>query len=141
MWQVRSIKSPVVVNRATDALVAGLDTPGLRDLAGRASDENWFEMRDLIQKTFLELDAPLPQIDTDAPILLALQFMREQFVSGKSALASSRGGRTRMSDTRGRLRHNISSNSMTSLMKSRTSTPTAPNGLNAGGQPPTLFCK
>jgi hypothetical protein len=83
MWQVGSINSPVVVDRAVGALVAGLDTPGLRDLAGRVSDENWFEMRDLIEETFSELGAPLPQIDTDASILLALQFMCQQFASGQ----------------------------------------------------------
>jgi hypothetical protein len=66
-----------------DALVAGLDTPGLRDLAGRVSGENWFEMRDLIEKTFSELGTPLPQIDTDPSILLALQFMCQQFANGQ----------------------------------------------------------
>jgi hypothetical protein len=83
MWQIGSINSPVVIDRAVDALVAGLDTPGLRDLAGRSSDENWFEMRELIDETFAELGAPLPQIGTDAPMLLALQFMCERFVAGQ----------------------------------------------------------
>jgi hypothetical protein len=80
-WQVGANGPSVLVDRAVDALVSGLDTPGLRDLAGRAGDENWFEMRDLLEATFRELGAELPQTESEVSKLLALQFMCEQFIS------------------------------------------------------------
>ncbi|MER7604918.1 hypothetical protein [Nocardioides sp. NPDC127503] len=49
-----------VVNSAVDALVAGLDSPSLRELAGVYGDETWSEIDNLILHIVDELGAPHP---------------------------------------------------------------------------------
>lgn len=52
-----------VVDSAVDALVAGLDSPSLRELAGVCGDETWSEIDNLILRIVDELGVPHPTED------------------------------------------------------------------------------
>ncbi|MCL2092368.1 MAG: hypothetical protein FWH11_14405 [Micrococcales bacterium] len=52
-----------VVSSAVAALVAGLDSPGLRELAGLPPDASWDEVDRLVRQTAVELGLPEPSDD------------------------------------------------------------------------------
>jgi hypothetical protein len=61
LWLVSpTLGTELLVRASCDALVAGLDTPTLRELAGEPLDASSFELQELVDRTFSELDIALP---------------------------------------------------------------------------------
>lgn len=60
LWWNRPRDIPVLVDAACDALVAGLDSDGLAELAGVSTAESVVTMRELVGRVFDELDLVWP---------------------------------------------------------------------------------
>jgi hypothetical protein len=75
MWNSDGGEVRAVIFAAAEALAAGLDSPGLRDLAGRSTHENSFELNALLETTFEELEQDYPAPGVDSTGLLALQYV------------------------------------------------------------------
>ncbi|MFG2949785.1 hypothetical protein [Streptomyces adustus] len=56
LWSMGEIRAHDVVHAACDALVAGLDTPGLRILAACTRAEADYDVHDLLPAALAELD-------------------------------------------------------------------------------------
>ncbi|MFG2840938.1 hypothetical protein ACGFYE_38805 [Streptomyces zaomyceticus] len=66
LWSVGVVRASEVVNAACDALVAGLDTPGLRVLAACTRAEADYDVHDLLATVLDELGLTLDRADSGA---------------------------------------------------------------------------
>lgn len=79
-WSVTGRYGKDLVMLAADALVEGIDTPELRDLAGqRATAANW-ELTDLVTQTLESLKLRTPDPATDLTRALALRFLCRRYL-------------------------------------------------------------
>ena len=78
LWWNRPRDVPALVDAACDALVAGLDTDGLAELAGVSTAESVVTMRELVGRVFGELDLVWPPTADELP---AFRYGREVSVS------------------------------------------------------------
>ena len=67
LWWNRPRDIPALVDAACDALVAGLDSEGLAELAGVSTAESVVTMRELVGRVFEELDLVWPPTADDLP--------------------------------------------------------------------------
>ncbi len=67
LWWNRPRDIGLVVDAACDALVAGLDSDGLAELAGVSTAESVITMRELVGRVFDELDLLWPPSDDELP--------------------------------------------------------------------------
>lgn len=74
LWWNRPRDIDLVIDAATDALVAGLDSDGLAELAGVSTAESVITMRELVGRVFDELDLVWPPSGDDLP---AFRYGRE----------------------------------------------------------------
>ncbi|MES2171967.1 MAG: hypothetical protein V4479_14800 [Actinomycetota bacterium] len=82
LWMSGNVDFSRVVTAATGALVDGLDSPALRDLAGRSRGENRFEMLDLVESAFAELGEPFPNRDDNSITMWKLRLRCGDFLAG-----------------------------------------------------------
>ena len=104
-----------VIHAATECLVAGLDTEGLRELAGASPRDSRFVLDPLIVKTIEELglsDALEPDVQ-----LSAMRVLARRLTFGRM---SSHRGRTRTSATTAESSAGRSSTSMTCTTRRST---------------------
>ncbi|MEU7647213.1 hypothetical protein [Streptomyces huasconensis] len=66
LWSMGEVRAIEVVNAACDALVAGLDTPGLRMLAACTRAEAEYGVHDLLPVALAELGLTLYPVDSEA---------------------------------------------------------------------------
>ncbi|MFG2896272.1 hypothetical protein ACGFZH_04295 [Streptomyces zaomyceticus] len=66
LWSIGVVRASEVVNAACDALVAGLDTPGLRVLAACTRAEADYDVHDLLATVLDELGLTLDRADSGA---------------------------------------------------------------------------
>ncbi|SES23623.1 hypothetical protein SAMN04487983_103754 [Streptomyces sp. yr375] len=62
LWRMAEIDATDVVDAACEALVAGLDSPGLRILAGLTRAEAYYEVADLLPAVLEELGLVFPPL-------------------------------------------------------------------------------
>lgn len=62
-----------IVEAAGEALVSGLDSPSLRDLAGRSNKTTLIDIREVLDATYEELDIAYPDTTSSEVLLLALE--------------------------------------------------------------------
>jgi hypothetical protein len=67
LWWNRPRDIPALVDAACDALVTGLDSDGLAELAGVSTPESVVTMRELVGRVFDELDLVWPPTAVDLP--------------------------------------------------------------------------
>ena len=72
-----------VVAAATDALVAGLDSPSLRELAGLPHDTNWGETASVIAAAISELGVAFDPADRDQSQVLALRYVCRRYLANE----------------------------------------------------------
>ncbi|MDC7122861.1 hypothetical protein OMK64_15100 [Cellulomonas fimi] len=61
LWEIRSPRAAdEVIAAAVDALVAGVDSPSLRELAGVPASADYWTLRPLVEATLGELRIPYP---------------------------------------------------------------------------------
>lgn len=77
LWSLSAAYTPEVIEAAVDALVAGADSPTLRELAGVSPRESQFELASLIETTLQELGQQ--HVLTDQPQRAALAAMIRRF--------------------------------------------------------------
>jgi hypothetical protein len=81
-WIVGIQPAEGLPNIATDALVDGLDTPSLRELAGASGDDYWL-IKELFERTINELGLDLP--DEQTALWRLAQQKANEIVSGSVA--------------------------------------------------------
>jgi hypothetical protein len=69
-----------LIDAATQALVDGLDSPTLRELAGESPRESWFVLSPMVERTLEELG--IPDLLAKAPERAALEVMVRRFQAG-----------------------------------------------------------
>lgn len=74
-----------VVDTATDALVGGLDSPSLRELAGTSPNESYWTLRPLIEDTLSELGIEYPGPGANDVQLAAARVMCRRLLHGEIA--------------------------------------------------------
>ena len=86
MWAL----SPATTNATSDTILAacdllaeGVDSPGLRELAGLPFDVSWLDSRELVETVFLELSLESADQESDLAELLALSFCCRAFLRGE----------------------------------------------------------
>lgn len=72
-----------VVEGASEALVSGLDTPSLRDLAGRSNTTTLTDIREVLEATYEELGHAYPEPTGPEVLLLALEHYALEFLDGR----------------------------------------------------------
>jgi hypothetical protein len=100
LWRLGAVRSEEVVDDATDALVAGLDSPTLRLLAGVRRADAPAEVDDLITSVVEELGLPEVELATafDDRVRRILVAAREDGRSGRATVAQVRMAYRRSSD-------------------------------------------
>ena len=83
LWEVRTTFGPgEVIAAATDALVAGVDSPTLRELAGASARDDYWTLRPMVEGAFEELSIPLPAPGTDEIQIAATRVMAKRVING-----------------------------------------------------------
>ena len=83
LWEVRStFGAGEVISAAVDALVAGIDSPSLRELAGVSAEEDYWTLRPLVEGTLDELDISYPGPGTDEIQVAAARAMCKRLLKG-----------------------------------------------------------
>lgn len=80
LWRLPGTASAVVIDAATQALVDGLDSPALRQLAGEPAGASWFDLAPLVERVVEELG--LADLLTASPERAALTVMVRRFRAG-----------------------------------------------------------
>ncbi len=88
LWAMGFTDAHPTVMLACELLVEGVDTPSLRDLAGRGFTETWSESRDLLVATFDELELEFVERGTEDAALLALRHDCRAFLNGTLTVRS-----------------------------------------------------
>lgn len=70
-----------VVDAAAQALVAGLDSPALRELAGMPRGTNWSELRGVLARTLEQLGVSF-DLEPETAQILALRFVCRRHLAG-----------------------------------------------------------
>ena len=83
LWSVDlNVGQGGVISAAVDALVAGLDSPSLRELAGLSDNSLYWTVRPLVEATLEELDLALPESGADALQIAAARAMSRRLLRG-----------------------------------------------------------
>lgn len=83
LWEVRTTFGPdEVIAAAADALVAGVDSPTLRELAGASARDDYWTLRPLVEGALEELGIPLPAHDSDETQIAATRVMAKRVING-----------------------------------------------------------
>jgi hypothetical protein len=83
LWEVRGAFGPEeVISAAVDALVAGVDSPTLRELAGASVRDDYWTLRSMVEGTFEELSIPMPAPGTDEMQIAATRVMARRVING-----------------------------------------------------------
>jgi hypothetical protein len=82
LWEVGSVDGADVISAAVDALVAGLDSSSLRELAGASAKESRWTLRPLVEATLDELGETYPGPGTDEIQIAAARVMCERLLQG-----------------------------------------------------------
>ena len=83
LWEVRStFGADEVISAAVDALVAGLDSPSLRELAGVSASEDYWTLRPLVEATLDELNVSYPGPGGDETQMAAARVMCKRLLEG-----------------------------------------------------------
>jgi hypothetical protein len=77
-----------VVAAATDALVAGLDSPALRELAGLPDDTAWGDTAHVITTTMTELGVTFDPADLERSQVLALRYVCRRYLANELTIAA-----------------------------------------------------
>ncbi|MFD3538142.1 hypothetical protein ACFWUQ_01390 [Streptomyces sp. NPDC058662] len=83
LWSVREVSAGDVVSAACDALVAGLDSPGLRVLAACTSAEADYDVHDLLPVALDELGLDFYPVDSDAGREAAARALARRMLAGE----------------------------------------------------------
>jgi hypothetical protein len=84
LWEVSpTIGADEVIAAAVDALVAGVDSPSLRELAGISAKESYWTVRPLVVATFDELEIPYPGPGRDEIEIAAACVMCQRLLDGR----------------------------------------------------------
>ncbi|MGW7824944.1 hypothetical protein ACWGLF_44610 [Streptomyces puniciscabiei] len=83
LWSVGEIPASDVVSAACDALVAGLDSPGLRVLAACTRAEADYEMHDLLPEALDELGLILYPVASEAGREAAARALARRMLAGE----------------------------------------------------------
>ncbi|WP_331735255.1 hypothetical protein OG974_31855 (plasmid) [Streptomyces sp. NBC_00597] len=83
LWSTGEIRANEVVNAACDALVAGLDTPGLRILAARTRAEADYDVHDLLPAALDELGLTFYPIASVAGQEAAARALARRLLAGE----------------------------------------------------------
>jgi hypothetical protein len=81
LWRISATYTSAVIDAAVACLVAGVDSPTLRELAGASSRESQFELDPMIETTLQELG--LGHVLADGPQRGALTAMVRRFKAGR----------------------------------------------------------
>lgn len=83
LWSVGEIRASEVVNAACDALVAGLDTPGLRILAACTRAEADYDVHDLLPAALDELGLTFYPVASEAGQEAAARTLARRMLAGE----------------------------------------------------------
>ncbi|MEV4943359.1 hypothetical protein [Streptomyces zaomyceticus] len=83
LWSVGVVRASDVVNAACDALVAGLDTTGLRILAACTRPEADYDVHDLLPTVLDELGLTLYQADSEAGQEVVARALARRMLAGE----------------------------------------------------------
>ncbi|MFF3604310.1 hypothetical protein [Streptomyces sp. NPDC002463] len=83
LWSAGEISASDVVNAACDALVAGLDTPGLRILAARTRAEADYDVHDLLPPALAELGLTFHPVASRAGHEAAARALARRMLAGE----------------------------------------------------------
>ncbi|MFF3973805.1 hypothetical protein ACFYZ6_28680 [Streptomyces rubiginosohelvolus] len=82
LWSAGEISASDVVDAACDALVAGLDTPGLRILAARTRAEADYDVYDLLPPALEELGLTFPPVAGEAAQEAVVRALARRMLAG-----------------------------------------------------------
>ena len=83
LWEVRStFGADEVISAAVDALVAGVDSPSLRELAGLSAQDSYWTLRPLVEGTLEELNISYPGPSSDDVQIAAARVMCKRLLGG-----------------------------------------------------------
>jgi hypothetical protein len=83
LWEVRTTFGPdALIAAAGDALVAGVDSPTLRELAGASARDDYWTLRPLVEGALEELSIPLPAPGSDEIQIAATRVMAKRVING-----------------------------------------------------------
>ncbi|UGY92787.1 hypothetical protein [Streptomyces gobiensis] len=83
LWSMGEVRASDVVNAACDALVAGLDSPGLRTLAACTRAEADYDVHDLLPEALSELGLTFYPIASDAGQEVAARALARRMLVGE----------------------------------------------------------
>ncbi|EGJ72705.1 hypothetical protein STTU_p0092 (plasmid) [Streptomyces sp. Tu6071] len=83
LWSMGEIRASDVVNAACEALVAGLDTPGLRVLAACTRAESDYDVHELLPEALNELGLTFYPIASDAGQEAAARALARRMLAGE----------------------------------------------------------
>ncbi|MDH2387275.1 hypothetical protein QCN29_00430 [Streptomyces sp. HNM0663] len=83
LWSVGEIRASDVVNAACDALVAGLDTPGLRVLAACTRAEADYDIHELLPEALNELGLTFYPLASDVGQEAAARALARRMLAGE----------------------------------------------------------
>ena len=83
LWEVRTTFGPdAVIAAAADALVVGVDSPTLRELAGASARDDYWTLRPLVEGALEELSIHRPDPGSDEIQIAATRVMAKWLISG-----------------------------------------------------------
>ncbi|MFJ3981388.1 hypothetical protein [Streptomyces fungicidicus] len=83
LWRMREVRASDVVNAACDALVAGLDSPGLRILAACTRAEADYDVHDLLPAALDELGLTFAPVGSEAGQEAAARALARLMLAGE----------------------------------------------------------
>ncbi|MFF9111319.1 hypothetical protein [Streptomyces sp. NPDC014805] len=83
LWSMGEIRASDVVDAACDALVAGLDTPGLRMLAACTRAEADYDVHDLLPAALDELGLAIPPVGSEGAQEAAARALARRMLAGE----------------------------------------------------------
>jgi hypothetical protein len=83
-WGHIRVDAQNLIGAAVDALTAGLDSEGLRELAGMSPRDDIDEVSDVLLRALEQLSVPLPASWTDLAVRLAFGYRCEDFLAGRT---------------------------------------------------------
>lgn len=83
LWEVRSaFGADEVISAAVDALVVGVDSPSLRELAGLSAQDSYWTLRPLVEGTLEQLSISYPGPGSDDVQIAAARVMCKRLLGG-----------------------------------------------------------
>ncbi|MBT2586471.1 hypothetical protein [Arthrobacter sp. ISL-95] len=83
LWLSRQNAAPTAISAATQALVEGIDTEPIRELAGSPVNANVFELGALIDASLKSLDLPTSEMTKDDALLISARYFAQQVIHGE----------------------------------------------------------